>query len=270
LVRIYKQGHTGGLDVLLSAKSFSDLVNRLDQLSRISRQDSQVLNEVKTYWARVADRQANLAAQLKHQKAYAVQTTTAKQKVQEQLALQKRLLKGKEAQIAQLKKAEAARQAKLVAAAKAAAHAAAASVSGGSGSPGSTSTRGSSGGSDPGTTTVPSSPTGSKVVDLAVQYVGVPYVWAGSSPGGFDCSGLVMYVYAKVRISLPHSSRMQYGYGTSVSRDQLQAGDLLFFYNPIHHVAIYIGNGQMVNARGSRVQIDEVWTNSYYGAKRIL
>ena len=103
-----------------------------------------------------------------------------------------------------------------------------------------------------------------------MQYLGVPYVWAASSPSGFDCSGLVMYVYAKVGVSLPHSSRMQYDYGTHVSRDQLQPGDLVFFYNPIHHVGIYIGNGQMINATGSEVQITNVFRDSYYGATRIL
>ncbi len=103
-----------------------------------------------------------------------------------------------------------------------------------------------------------------------MQYLGVPYVWAASSPSGFDCSGLVMYVYAKVGVSLPHSSRMQYDYGTHVSRDQLQPGDLVFFYSPIHHVGIYIGNGQMINATGSQVQISNVFRGSYYGATRIL
>jgi cell wall-associated NlpC family hydrolase len=116
---------------------------------------------------------------------------------------------------------------------------------------------------------VPSSPNGAKVVEIAMSYMGVPYVWAGSSPSGFDCSGFVRYVYAKVGISLPHSSRMMYDCGTSVSRDQLEPGDLVFFYNPIHHVGIYIGNGQMINARSGGVGIDGIW-QSYYGAKRIL
>jgi cell wall-associated NlpC family hydrolase len=81
-----------------------------------------------------------------------------------------------------------------------------------------------------------------------------------------------MYVYKKVGISLPHSSRMQAGYGSAVSRDSLMPGDLLFFYTPIHHVAIYIGNGKMVHAAGvgKGVRIDEVWTRSYNCARRIL
>jgi cell wall-associated NlpC family hydrolase len=300
LVSIYKEGHAGTLNVLLSATDFSDLINRFEQLTRVSEQDSEVVAQVKDYQAQVADRQSKLAAQLKDQKSQTAQTADAKQKVQEQLALQKQLLKGKEAQIAQLQKEEAARQAELAAAAKAAAAKAAAqqaaaakaraaaaetaSASSDSGRSGGTSTTkttttpgGSStstsdrgGGSNSSGSDVPSSPTGAKVVSIAMEYLGVPYVWAGSSPSGFDCSGLVKYVYAKVGISLPHSSRMMYDYGASVSRSQLEPGDLLFFYNPIHHVGIYIGNGQMINARGSRVQIDDVWTNSYYGAKRIL
>lgn len=298
LVSIYKEGHAGALNVLLSATDFSDLVNRFEQLTRVTRQDAEVVAQVKEYQAQVADRQSRLAAQLKEQKSQAVKTAEAQQKVEDQLALQKRLLKGKEAQIAQLQQAEAARQAKLAAAAKAAAAkavaqqaaatkaraaaevAAASNDSGTSGradttktttkSGSSSNTSGSGGSSKNGGSNVPSSPTGAKVVSIAMQYLGVPYVWAGSSPNGFDCSGLVSYVYARVGISLPHSSRMMYDYGTSVSRSQLEPGDLLFFYNPIHHVGIYIGDGQMINARGSRVQIDDVWTNSYYGAKRIL
>ena len=313
LVLIYKEGDSSMLSVLLGASSFSDLVNRFEQLSRISQQDALLVKQVKTYTAQVADHQSKLAAQLKQQKQYSAQTADAKQKVLNQLATQKQALKGKEAQVAQLQKEEAARQAVLAAAAKKAAakaaadaaakvaarnaalHAAAvaatrssaqtssgsnagsggASTNTGSGGSGggnggsSTSTSDGSGGGGSGGT-VPSSATGAKVVEIAMQYLGVPYVWAASSPSGFDCSGLVMYVYAKVGVSLPHSSRMQYDCGTHVSRDQLQPGDLVFFYNPIHHVGIYIGNGQMINATGSEVQISNVFRDSYYGATRIL
>jgi cell wall-associated NlpC family hydrolase len=107
---------------------------------------------------------------------------------------------------------------------------------------------------------------------IALRYLGVPYKWGGASPAGFDCSGLVMYVYAQLGISLPHFAAAQYGYGTPVSRDQLQPGDLVFFAN-LNHVAIYIGGGQVVHAptTGDVVKISNIsdWGNSYVGARRV-
>jgi cell wall-associated NlpC family hydrolase len=107
---------------------------------------------------------------------------------------------------------------------------------------------------------------------IALRYLGVPYKWGGASPAGFDCSGLVMYVYAQLGISLPHFAAAQYGYGTPVSRDQLQPGDLVFFEN-LNHVAIYIGGGQVVHApsTGDVVKISNIsdWGTSYVGARRI-
>ena len=112
-----------------------------------------------------------------------------------------------------------------------------------------------------GATVAPSSPYGGKVVSIAMSYLGVPYVWGGSSPGGFDCSGLVMYAFAQLGISLPHSSYAQFNYGTPVSYDDLQPGDLVFF-DALGHVGIYIGGGEFVNAplhgrRRARRQHDE-------------
>jgi peptidoglycan DL-endopeptidase CwlO len=88
-------------------------------------------------------------------------------------------------------------------------------------------------------------------VDTAMAQRGKPYVWAAAGPGSYDCSGLVQYAYAAAGIDLPHSSRMQAGIGRSVSRGELQPGDLVAFYSPISHIGIYIGNGQMVHAPSS-------------------
>jgi cell wall-associated NlpC family hydrolase len=85
-------------------------------------------------------------------------------------------------------------------------------------------------------------------VDTAMAQRGKSYVWAAAGPGSFDCSGLTMYAYAAAGIDLPHSSAMQAQRGTPVSRSQLQPGDLVFFYSPVSHVGMYVGNGQMVHA----------------------
>ena len=99
----------------------------------------------------------------------------------------------------------------------------------------------------PADTVVAPPPTHGGVVGVALSQLGTPYVWAGSAPGGFDCSGLVMWAYAQVGVSLPHSTYAQYGYGVPVSRDQLQPGDLVFF-DGLGHVGIYIGGGQFIHA----------------------
>ena len=109
-------------------------------------------------------------------------------------------------------------------------------------------------------------------VDTALAQQGAPYVWAAAGPSSFDCSGLVQFAYAAAGISLPHSSRMQSEMGQAVSRDQLQPGDLVFFYSPVSHVGIYIGNGQMVHAptSGDVVKVASIDTmGSYSGATRI-
>jgi cell wall-associated NlpC family hydrolase len=114
-----------------------------------------------------------------------------------------------------------------------------------------------------------------EVVSIAIEYLGVPYRWGGASPqAGFDCSGLVMYVFGQAGISLPHFAAAQYHYGSAVSRDQLEPGDLVFF-DHLNHVGIYIGNNQFIHAphTGDVVRIsslDETWFNrNYVGARRI-
>jgi peptidoglycan DL-endopeptidase CwlO len=88
----------------------------------------------------------------------------------------------------------------------------------------------------------------SAVVNYAMAQVGKPYCYGGAGPGCFDCSGLTMRAWAQAGVSLPHSSAAQYGVGRHVSASELQPGDLVFYYSPISHVSIYIGNGQRVSA----------------------
>ena len=109
-------------------------------------------------------------------------------------------------------------------------------------------------------------------VRTALAQVGDPYVWGAAGPNAFDCSGLMQYAYAAAGISLPHSSAMQSTMGVPVSRSELRPGDLIFFYSPVSHVGMYIGNGQMVHAStsGQPVKIASVdYMPSYHSARRI-
>nr|WP_281352525.1 NlpC/P60 family protein [Phytoactinopolyspora alkaliphila] len=99
---------------------------------------------------------------------------------------------------------------------------------------------------------------------------GEPYQWGGSGPNSWDCSGLTMMAWRQAGVSLPRSSGSQIGVGTRVSRSQLQPGDLVFYYSPISHVAIYIGNGQIVHATkpGDVVKVSPVDQMPFAGASR--
>jgi len=109
-------------------------------------------------------------------------------------------------------------------------------------------------------------------VNTALAQQGDPYVWGGAGPDGFDCSGLMQYAYASAGIYLPHSSSMQSTIGTPVAYSDLQPGDLVFFYSPVSHVAMYIGNGQIVQAStyGQPVQVTELaYMPGFNSARRI-
>ena len=107
-------------------------------------------------------------------------------------------------------------------------------------------------------------------VNTALAQRGKPYVWAAAGPGSFDCSGLMQYAYRAAGISLPHSSAMQARMGRAVSASELSPGDLVFYYSPISHVGMYIGNGQIVNALnpGAGVVISGLHDMPYSGAVR--
>jgi len=113
---------------------------------------------------------------------------------------------------------------------------------------------------------------GEQALRFALTKLGDEYVWGGAGPNVFDCSGLVMWAYAQVGISLPHFTGDQWNEGQHISRSQLEPGDLVFFFQDISHVGLYVGNGMMVDAPtfGQPVQIQPVLWNVYVGAVRII
>lgn len=112
---------------------------------------------------------------------------------------------------------------------------------------------------------------GARALRFALTRQGDPYVWGAAGPSAFDCSGLVMWAYAQAGIQLPHYTGDQWMSGVHISRDQLQPGDLVFFYPDIGHVGLYIGNGLMVDAPdfGETVHVEPVFWSAYIGAVRI-
>ena len=114
---------------------------------------------------------------------------------------------------------------------------------------------------------------GQRAVRIAAGELGVPYRYGGSSPSGFDCSGLVAYVYGKLGVRLPHNAAAQYGYGRPVDRGNLRPGDLVFFHG-LGHVGLYIGRGRIIHApqSGERVEIQSlaVRSGSVEGARRLV
>jgi cell wall-associated NlpC family hydrolase len=108
-------------------------------------------------------------------------------------------------------------------------------------------------------------------VQKALGKVGAPYRWGASGPSAFDCSGLTSWAFKQAGISLPRTSRAQSAVGTPVSKANLQPGDLVFFYKPVSHVAIYIGNGKVVHAStsGQPVKTGNLSAMPFNSARRI-
>jgi cell wall-associated NlpC family hydrolase len=117
---------------------------------------------------------------------------------------------------------------------------------------------------------VPASGRAAAAVQYAMAQVGDAYVYGAAGPSAFDCSGLTMMAWAQAGVALPHSSSAQYSSGARVSADDLQPGDLVFYYSPISHVGMYIGNGMIVHAAnpGSGVLVADLYSMPYVGAVR--
>jgi cell wall-associated NlpC family hydrolase len=245
--QVYKAADAGIIDVVFASQTFDDLLTQLDVMQRLAQSDASVVHAATAYRQEIGDRRLALEADRKVAVKLVAQRQESKNQV---LALQSTLESaagGLKNEIADLEaKAAAAAKAKAEAAALAAAQASASS--GSSGSSGSSSSGGGGGGG--GTVVDPGGSGRSSVVGIAQRYLGVPYVWAGASPSGFDCSGLTMYCYAQIGIGLSHGATDQQRASTPVPLSALQPGDLVFFGSAAYsyHVGIYVGGGSMIHA----------------------
>jgi cell wall-associated NlpC family hydrolase len=241
---IAQSGLTGSsrsrVAAFLTSDSAADLVQQMTTLDVIAEHTEAVLAEVAAA-QRVADR-AKAAAEAADAKARASLATLQKQKKQLQSAAA-----GYQAAFSRLSTAERTAVTTALAGPTLA---------------------------TPSLDSLPPAPNGAiaLVIKTALAQIGKPYVYGSMGPDGYDCSGLTAHSYAAAGISLPHSSRAQAGLGVRVSRAQLRPGDLVFFYSPISHVGLYIGNGMMVHARtfGSPVAVTSVDMAGYNTAVRIV
>ena len=247
--QVYKASDTGIVDVLFASRSFDELVTQLDMMQRMSESDADAARAATAYRQEIADRRITLEADRKAAVKLVAQREESKDQV---LALQSQLEStagGLKDDIAELEaKAAAAAKAAAEKAAEAARVAAAAQAS--SSSSNGSSSSSSSGGGGGGTIVDPGGSGRSAVVGIAQRYLGVPYVWAGAGPSGFDCSGLTMYCYAQIGIGLSHGATDQQRASKPVPLSALQPGDLVFFGSASysHHVGIYVGGGSMIHA----------------------
>ena len=245
---MYRTGPLGFLDVLLGSKSFDELATMWDVLKGLNRDDANAVADMKVAKAEATAAHKEFAAKEQAAKVQQTAMYNTRQGILRDQASRKAQLRGIQAEIHAIEVAQAAAEA---AASRAAWH------SGGGGG---------GGGNYPN----PTIPAHGSVVAYARSRLGCPYVWAASGPRSFDCSGLMMWCYRQIGISLPHSSRAQINVGQRVSRSNLQAGDLVFFGSPIHHVGMYIGGGMMIEApyTGARVRIAGAFRGDYAGACR--
>jgi len=308
LVQIYETGRPDVVQLLAGAGSLSELID-LAQYSRdVAASDRSVADEARRARARLAAANKALHAAERARRASLATLTAERARIDGLLGTRRTLLASIQSQVVVLKAREVAEQRRLAEAARARvareqaelraraearareAEARAAATPKAAPAPATTAATPDPPAPPPPTTTAAAAPAAPvapvapvaptavagghpEAAAIALKYLGTPYQWGGATPAsGFDCSGLVMYVYAQLGIQLPHYAAAQYGYGIPVARDQLQAGDLVFF-DGLSHVGIYIGGDEMVHApeTGDVVKITPLsqFGASYVGARRI-
>jgi peptidoglycan DL-endopeptidase CwlO len=310
LVALYESNSPTVADAVLGATSLSGILDRLQLVDAAGALDRRIARSAQVRRDQLALHESELTTERQRAAAAVAAIAVHRQTLDVELAQRQHLLRSVQGEVKRMRVQEAARQARLAteararlaaeqkarerAAAQARAAAARAAKARASAPPAPTTT------TTPVTTTEqtptttaetttteaaptttasappPPEPTVGghpEAATIALKYLGVPYVFGGGTPAGFDCSGLVMYVFAQLGVQLPHYAAAQYGFGVPVPRSALQPGDLVFF-DALGHVGIYIGGNQFVHApqTGDVVKISPLtgWYAAHYvGARRV-
>jgi cell wall-associated NlpC family hydrolase len=252
---IYRAGAPSLVVAFLSSKSLDDFNKKMELISQVSDWQSGIMNSLQIANQRAKTAQSDLARELAQAKSISDSLAKQRQTLTDRLASEQNLL----GQITAANRAAAAKAAADRAAAVRSAMLAKAA----------TKTSGLSGASGP-LPPIPSSGQAATAVRAAMSEIGKPYVWAGSGPSSFDCSGLTMSSWRQAGVLMSHSAADQYASFPHVGIDQLQPGDLVFFGHPIHHVGMYVGGGMMVHApeTGELVQVAPMSRGDLVGASR--
>jgi cell wall-associated NlpC family hydrolase len=221
IVSMYENGRASLFEVLLDARSFGDFLDQADLLSRVTRSDAELVEETRKSQDSAESLERRLNEQKRIQQGLTEQAAAQRMEIEAQLNQRQALLNGINQQIqqilAQQQHADVASEQAL---------------------------------NQQGRDALANSPNTLQcnIARAALQFLGVPYEWAASGPNAFDCSGLTMYIYGMFGIDLPHNAALQFNRGTRISLEQALPGDLVFFGMPPHHVAIFLGNGLIVEA----------------------
>jgi cell wall-associated NlpC family hydrolase len=260
LKRLYATPDPSLAQILLESDSISEAVGSLELLDQVSRQDSGVVDRIATAASLLKKARAELVVDREQTQAEVAERKAQQAKVAELLRRRQQVLNSAKGELGRLleaeqarENAEAERQRRIALSRGPVAAPVPAAPT-------------------PGATPValPDGSGNAAAAQVAMQYLGTPYVWGGASPGGFDCSGLASYAYAQIGKSVPHYTVAIYNAFPKVPSDQLQVGDLVF-YRGLGHMGIYIGGGQMVHApqTGDVVKVSAMSDRSdYVGAVR--